>query len=62
MPHSETFTTRYSADGGVAPRNLTFIGTFPSIDRETFEFQNNGTQTLIVGYDKTAKRHRIWRI
>jgi hypothetical protein len=62
MAHSESLTTKLSADGGVAPRNLTFVGSFPNTDRGTFEFQPNGTQMLVKGYDKVAKKQRVWKI
>jgi ELWxxDGT repeat protein len=61
MPHSESLTTRYTPDGGVAPRNLTFVGSYPNIKRGTLEFQPIGGQMLMKGYDTVAARQRMWK-
>jgi ELWxxDGT repeat protein len=62
MAHSESLTTRYTADGGVAPRNLNFVGSFSNIERGTLEFQPSGTQMLMKGYDKVAAKQRAWKL
>jgi ELWxxDGT repeat protein len=62
MPHSESLATRYSADGGVAPRNLTFVGSLANVRRKTLEFMPANNQMLFKGFDSAAKKYKVWKI